>query len=202
MGTFGKVAPAVPAVAIASAVVFVGARLASAAYSRWQARILNAPYTPELFPARVVDAAVAVSIIRSSPIFAEKFKAELEAGNLKLLRDTVREALQDNSEAALWKREDIAARFHTMDELRTGIDEIQRLAITGEVTKDVEPEQLTAVGGMDNFLRAIDQINADEKAQADLDQIMLVVNQLRKNGQPVEEIFRESIDELQAEAAT
>lgn len=63
--------------AIAGIVAIVGARLAGSAYDRWVARVLNAPYTPELFPPTVIDAAVAMSILRASPVFAKAFASEI-----------------------------------------------------------------------------------------------------------------------------
>ena len=75
VGSFGSVlGSVVPPLAIASIVIAVGSKLAGAAYNRWVARVLAAPYTPELFPPTVIDSAVAISIAQSSPIFSQALK--------------------------------------------------------------------------------------------------------------------------------
>jgi hypothetical protein len=42
-------------------------------FERWKARVLDRPYTTNLFPPGPVDAAVALSALEASPIFAAAF---------------------------------------------------------------------------------------------------------------------------------
>ena len=202
MGSFGKVAGAVPALAIVAVVITIGARLTGAAYARWKSRVLDAPYTPELFPATVIDAAVAISIVRRAPVFTEAFATELQDGNRKYLRDLVRDALRDDARAALWARDDVAGRFEDLQQLEVGIEQVQRAAMTGEVLKDVAPEWVAPAGGSSQLFAAIDSINGDEDAQRDLDTIVLMASRLAGEGQPVERIFKDAIEEVKAGAAT
>jgi hypothetical protein len=194
--------PVVPPLAIAGVVVAVGAKLAGAAYDRWVARVLNAPYTPELFPPTVIDASVAMSMVRSSPVFRRAFADEMQQGNLQFIRQLVHEALSEDADDILWAREEVASRFEDKVELERGLDEIQRAAMTAEVSKDVDPELVANVGGMDKFLAAVDKLNTDEAAQRDLDTIVLMADELKRQGQAVEPMFEEAMASLAPEEST
>jgi hypothetical protein len=173
--------------------------LAGAAYSRWLARILTAPYTPELFPPTIIDAPVAMSIIRSSSIFSTAFANEIREGDLRTVRDVVRQALTDIPGETLWQQPEIAARFTDQDELDRGINELQRAAMTEEVAKDIQPGELQTVGDLPQFMQAIDLINADKDAQRDLDELVLMMDGLKKQGLAVESVFKDALDSMQPE---
>jgi hypothetical protein len=194
--------PAIPPLAIAGVVVAVGSRLAGAAYDRWVARVLNAPYTPELFPPTVIDASVAMSMVRSAPIFCRAFADDMQQGNLPFVRQLVHESLRDDADNILWAREDVASRFADKAELEQGLNELQRAAMTEEVLKDVDPDLVAHAGGLDKFLAAVDKLNADEAAQRDLDTIVLMADELRRQGQAMEPMFAEAMASLTTEEPT
>jgi hypothetical protein len=189
----------VPPLALASVVIGIGAKLTGAAYERWVSRVLNAPYTPELFPPTVIDAAVAMSIVRTSPVFKQAFSDEIQTGNLQIILAVVRQALSDNAASEFWRREDIASRFNNIQELEHGLDEVQRAAMTEEVLKDVDPQQATKIGGVPQVLAAVDKLNADKQAQHDLDAMMLVMDQLKRDGKALEPVFAEAIGSISGE---
>jgi hypothetical protein len=203
VGSFGSIlSTAFPPLAIATIVIGIGSKLAGAAYQRWVARVLAAPYTPELFPPTVIDSAVAMSIARSSPIFSRAFDKEIKAGNLEYIRNLVRQALSDTADKSFWSKPDIANRFTDLAELDEGIKQIQLAAMTEEVLKDIDPAEMEPVGGTDQFMEAIDKINANENAQKDLDSLVLMMNELKKENQPVQQIFSEALDSVDIEAST
>jgi hypothetical protein len=198
--SFGDVlGTAVPPLAIVSVIVAVGSRMAGAAYERWVSRVLNAPYTPELFPAAVIDASVARSIIRGSPIFREAFAKELEVGERDFIRTLVNQALSDDAINKLWARDDVARRFKDRETLQRGLEEFQRAAMTEEVLKDIDPKLTEEAGGVNSFLTAIDKLNANPQAQRDLDAIVLMTNQLKREGKVFEPAFKEAIASIREE---
>ena len=81
------------------------------------------------------------------------------------------------------------------------IEEVQRAAMTEEVIKDIDPVDLESAGGLDQFIKAIDKINADENAQGDLDALVLMMDELKKENQPVEKVFKEAQESLRQEDA-
>jgi hypothetical protein len=197
VGSFGQaLGGLVPPLAIAGVVVAIGSKLAGAAYDRWIARVLNAPYTPELFPPTVIDGSVAMGIARVSPIFSRAFASEIQAGNLSKIRTVIRDTLTDNPIDALWAQVDIATRFADQDELERGIAEVQRAAMTEEILKDMDPSEVAPVGGVDRFVAAIDRINGDQNAQRDMDALVLMMGELKKQNQPVTTVFQEAMESL------
>ena len=198
VGSFGRVAGvAVPAVAIVGVIVAVGSRLAGAAYDRWVARVLNAPYTPELFPPSVIDGAVAMSVIRSAPDFRQAFKAEIEQGNLGFVVELVRGALREDADAALWERDDVASRFEDEETFDRALAELQRAAMGVELSKDLDPAWAAPVGGLERLLQVMDQINADPQAQADLDALVLAVDELKRQGEAPDPVFKAALEDLE-----
>ena len=83
----------VPPLALAVTVATVAARLSGAAYERWVARVLDAPYTPVLFPPTVIDANTGFILLRKSPRFAAAFAPEIQQGDRAFILDFVQMAL-------------------------------------------------------------------------------------------------------------
>lgn len=203
VGSFGRVVGvAVPPVAIAGVIVAVGSRLAGVAYDRWVARVLNAPYTPELFPPSVIDGAVAMSVIRSAPRFRQAFKAEIERGDLAFVVELVRGALREDADMVLWERDDVASRFQDQEAFDQALSELQRAAMGVEVSKDLDPAVVAPAGGLDRLLRAMDQINGDPEAQADLDALVLAVDELKRQGEVPEPVFKAALEGLEGGSRT
>ncbi len=198
-GSFGKVlGGTVPAIGLATVVIGVGAKLAGASYDRWRARVLNAPYTPELFPPEVIDASMARSILARGKVLRRVFAPEIRQGNLKVIGAMVPVFLAEGGEDTLWARDDIASRFVDRTEYDEAVDEFHRLAMGEEVARDVDPTLLEPAGGLDKVLTDLDRVNADSDAQASLDQLMLMVSALKRDGRDVDAEFKQALETLQA----
>lgn len=183
----GVLGGALPPLAIASAVVGIGSKLAGAAYDRWVARVLHAPYTPELFPPSVVDANTAISLVLQSPILRDAFAAELDRGDRRFFGELLELALSEERSEELWSR--FAGRFEDRAAFEQGLAEFQRAALTTELVKDVEPAWTREIGGVDPLLSAIDQLNADPAARGDLDAMVLIADALKREGKAPDQLF-------------
>jgi hypothetical protein len=196
VGSFGiALGGAMPPLALAISVATIAARLSGAAYDRWMARVLDAPYTPALFPPSAIDANTGFVLLRKSPRFAAAFAQEIQRGDRAFVLEFVQMALSEaGSEAIRAKYPD---RFATLQEIDEALNQFQQAAIELEVSKDITNEMAADVGGVEPLMRALDRINANPEARADMDALMLGVDKLRQANQPVEKLVHEARQEVE-----
>ena len=196
VGSFGvALGGAVPPLSLAISVATIAARLSGAAYERWIARVLDAPYTPALFPPTVIDANTGLVLLRKSPQLATAFADEIQQGNRAFVLEFVQTALSEVGSEAI--RDKYVGRFATLQEIDEALNQFQQAAIELEVSKDITHEMASDVGGVEPLMRALDRINANPEARADMDALMLMVDKLRQAGQPVEQLMREALQEVE-----
>lgn len=176
-------------------VAAIGTRLTGAAYERWLARVMNAPYTPALFPSSVIDANTALVLLRYSSGFEQAFAEEIQRGDRRFIKEFVELALSEEGSEALWRR--YPERFDSLGEIDAALAQFQQAAIRLEVAKDIDSALAAEVGGVDELMTALDKINESEAARADMDALVLTMDELRRNDQPVERIFREVRQDLE-----
>jgi hypothetical protein len=195
-GSFGvALGGTVPPLALAVTIATVAARLSGAAYQRWVARVMDAPYTPALFPPTAIDANTGFVLLRRSPKFAAAFAPEIQQGDRAFILDFVQTALSDTGSEAI--RDKYPGRFTTLQEIDTAVQEFQQAAIEMEVSKDLTGEMVADVNGVEPLMRAIDRINAAPEARADMDTLVLMIDRLQKAGQPVEKLVRNARQEVE-----
>jgi hypothetical protein len=195
-GSFGvALGGAVPPLALAVSVATVAARLTGAAYERWIARVLDAPYTPALFPPSAIDANTGLILLRKSPRFAAAFAPEMQQGDRAFVLDFVQTALSEAGSEAI--RDKYPGRFATLQEIDEALDQFQQAAIELEVSKDITNEMAADVGGVEPLMRTVDRIHAHPEAQADMDALVLMIDKLRQSDQPVEKLVREARQEVE-----
>jgi hypothetical protein len=195
-GSFGvALGGTVPPLALAVSVATIAARLSGAAYERWIARVLDAPYTPALFPPTVIDANTGLVLLRQSPRLAAAFASEIQQGNRAFVLELVQTALSEAGSEAI--RDKYPERFATLQDIDEALNQFQQIAIELEVSKDITNEMAGDMGGVEPLMRAIDRINANPEARADMDALMLMVDKLQKAGQPVEKLVRDAQQELE-----
>jgi tetratricopeptide (TPR) repeat protein len=181
---------AVPAVGLVIAIVTIGARLTGAAYERWMARVMSAPYTPALFDPAVIDANTALVLLGRSPKLSQVFKDELDRGDRRFLLTLTKQALSENPSDALWQG--YPGRFANLGEVDAAVAEFQSAAIELEVSKDIDPTWAAAAGGLGNVMSALGRIDGNDAARADLDMAVMAMDKLRQADQPVEKLFDEA----------
>jgi hypothetical protein len=196
VGSFGvALGGTVPPLALAVTVATVAARLSGAAYERWVARVLDAPYTPALFPPTVIDANTGFVLLRKSPRFAAAFAPEIQQGDRAFILDFVQTALSDTGSEGI--RDKYPGRFTTLQDIDEALDQFQQAAIELEVSKDLTGDMVADVNGVEPLMRALDRIEANPEARADMDALMLTIDKLRKADQPVEKLVREARQEVE-----
>ena len=90
-----------PPAALVTTIIGIGSKLSAAAYARWIARIMDAPYTPEQFSPSVLDSTGAQAALQQVPALATAFAAMLRGGDNAGVMNVVKTALADDPVAAL-----------------------------------------------------------------------------------------------------
>lgn len=181
----GPVAP----LALVGAIVGLGARLGAAEYRRWTARVLNATYTPELFPPDTIDGTGVLAALRATTVFKSVFKPELDAGNIAALVDMAKDALKDDTGEPLWEKD--GSRFPSRHAFDEGLQEFRKALLDDDIRGDLPADtpELARAGGIDAVLQAVDRIDGNPAARADLDRIALMVRQMRRKGMDTTRLF-------------
>lgn len=192
--TFGMVlagGPVTP-LALVGAVVGLGAKLGAAEYGRWTARVLNAAYTPELFPPGTIDGTSVMAALKAAQVFKAVFQPELDAGNIASLLDMATDALRDDTGEALWGK--AGSRFPSRHAFDEGLQEFRKALLDDGIRSDLPADspEITRAGGVDALLQAIDRIDADPPARADLDRIVLLAGRMRRQGMDAAKLFADA----------
>jgi hypothetical protein len=183
LGSFATVlGSAVPALAVISTVVQVGAKLVGVAYEKWRTRVLGAPFFPSVTPLQVADANTGFLLLRLSPIFKKAFLNELETNDRAFMQSALNLLQRDDVEP-FWEAH--KGNFESRAEFEDGVMEFRQAAADMEL----DPALFAEAGGKEIFLQSLDRINQDEKARAALQQLAVVVETMQQEGQPVLSIF-------------
>ncbi|WP_043358701.1 hypothetical protein [Belnapia sp. F-4-1] len=150
-------------------------------FERWKARILDRPYTANLFPPGPVDGAVALSALEASPIFARAFltpdlaPAERFATATRLA--TLAAGETEPARIAL----DTPGRFASADEFAAGLQEFRGHLLDGSLDAvdgrpiDLAPAGLAAPPIPQQALRDTLAILRADPAGRDLDRLVLLL---------------------------
>ncbi len=172
---------AIPPVALIAALVSTGSQLSAAAYGRWIARVMDAPYTPEQFSPSVFDSNAARSLIAQVPVLMRVFGPRI-AGDTAFALKIVQLALAEKGEAALLDacRQDFAGLDQPT--ITQAVRDLQKAALDTVLARDLPPDAGKAVGGAPAMLKALDSIRADRTASAGLDAVFATVQAVRTAG--------------------
>jgi hypothetical protein len=186
--SFGRVlGTAVPAAALISTVVVIGTKLVGAAYEKWRARVLHAPFSPAVVPLQVIDANTGFTLLLRCPVFKAAFLNELTANDRPFMTSAIHDFLGGERTGALWER--YRNRFESRELFEKGLEEFRRAVADLELKQDIEPQIMAEVGGYDQLVTSLDQIHADPEARADLDALITMTESLQEKGEPVMSIF-------------
>jgi predicted RNase H-like HicB family nuclease len=185
----------VPALAIITTVVGVGVKLVGTEYEKWKKRVLNVPITPAVLHLRPIDANTGFTLLLQCPIFKTAFAQELE-GNDRPFMTKIMELINQPNVDDFWNT--YKNRFDTREKFDQGLQELRRATLDSELAADTidRPELFAQAGGVKEFMKSVDRINTNEEAQASLQQLVLVVEQLQKEGEPVPTIFEKVQKEM------
>ncbi|CAA9269251.1 MAG: hypothetical protein AVDCRST_MAG27-3002 [uncultured Craurococcus sp.] len=156
-------------------------------FERWKARILDRPYTANLFPPGPVDGAVALSALEASPLFARAFltpdltPAERFATAARLA--TLARGETEPARIAL----DTPGRFASADEFAAGLQEFRGHLLDGTIDAvdarpiDLAPAGLAAPPVSQQALRGALATLRQDPAGRDLDRLVLLLTGMAAN---------------------
>jgi hypothetical protein len=125
-------------------VIGLGWQFGAAEYQRWRARVLAAPFAPQLFDAGLITPSSAELRMETCPIFARAFKDE--AARPGFFADLLTKIGQDDAGARLWAEYGAdAARFPGgQAELEAGLQEFRAALLADLAARDATPEKIAA----------------------------------------------------------
>lgn len=133
-----------PPVAGVALMLGVAWRLGSDQYRRWVARVLDAPFDPQLISVGLVSPTSAQIALEQCPVFARAFSAA-ERQQPAFISDLLDTALRDDAADKLWARYGAdAARFASRGELEQGLAEFRSALLWDQSAGDIGAEQVGA----------------------------------------------------------
>jgi hypothetical protein len=186
-----------PPAALVTTIIGIGSQLSAAAYARWVARIMDAPYTPEQFSPTVLNSTGAQAALQQVPVLATAFAAMLRGGDNAGVLQVVKTALSDDPASALAQA--FPTELGSMDplSLTQAAHDLQK-AVLDVVVQAEMPASVAA--DVPKVLHAVDLIRADSGASAALDVVMTTVGALKQSGQHPDTAFKEALQALDAQA--
>lgn len=127
-----------------STVIGLGWHFGAAEYQRWRARVLAAPFAPQLFDAGLITPSSVELRMESCPVFARAFKDLKERPGF--FADLLSKISQDDAPARLWADYGAdAARFPGgQAELEAGLQEFRAALLADLAARDATPEKIAA----------------------------------------------------------
>ena len=144
-------------------VIGLGWHFGAAEYQRWRARVLSAPFAPQLFDAGLITPSSAELRMEACPIFARAFKDVIARPGF--FADLLSKISQDDAGARLWAEYGAdAARFPGgQAELEAGLAEFRAALLADLSAGDATPEKiagaLAPLAPSLGALPSVDQVN-------------------------------------------
>jgi len=212
LGTLGGAAGLAGPLGIAGAVVLGAAgafKAGDTVFRRWIARILDRPYTTDLFPEGLSDGMVGLSALRRAPIFLRVYGPAIDGAvpDIARARRLLVTALRADAAALLEKDQDLPGRFESAGELEQGLQEFRRALIEFELDRNPLPairvplRTGTVEISQAGLRAAMDAIGADRSAAQDRDQLALAAGNLARTGIDMEAALRAALPQAEARAA-
>ncbi|MCA3415918.1 MAG: hypothetical protein INF84_15085 [Roseomonas sp.] len=144
-------------------VIGLGWQFGAAEYQRWRARVLAAPFAPQLFDAGLITPSSAELRMESCPIFARAFKDEQTRPGF--FADLLGKISHDDAGPRLWAEYGAdATRFPGgQAELEAGLQEFRAALLADLSARDATPEKIAAalapLAPAPGALPSTDQVN-------------------------------------------
>jgi hypothetical protein len=171
-------------------------QLGSDQYRRWVARVLDAPYDPQIISHGQISATSAAIALEQSPIFAKAFNVERQQP--AFVSDLLTQVLSDEGAENLWaKYGSESNRFASRGELDKGLIEFRSVLLWNQSSQDITTEQIqsalaplagtslapTATPSLDtvnDVLKQIGQSGANDPQHIAMEALILWVGYMRK----------------------
>jgi hypothetical protein len=133
----------VPPLGAAALVLGIGWQLGSAAYRRWRARVLGAPYEPRLIDFGQVTGTSAQTRMNDCPIFHKAFAKEQSPA---FFTELVAMMQDDHAPDRIWEKYgNDPSMFASRGEMQAGLDEFRLALLADQSAQDVTDQQITSV---------------------------------------------------------
>jgi hypothetical protein len=144
-------------------VIGLGWHFGAAEYQRWRARVLSAPFAPQLFDVGLITPSSAELRMEACPIFARAFKDEKSRAGF--FADLLNKISHDDAGPRLWAEYGAdATRFPGgQAELEAGLQEFRAALLADLSARDATPEKIAAalapLAPSLGALPSVDQVN-------------------------------------------
>jgi hypothetical protein len=193
---------AVPPATFITTILGIGSKLSAAAYTRWVARIMDQPYTPEQFSSSVFDSNAAQGLLTQVPAMMQALGPQLQAGGSDVALEVVQLALTADGAASLATKFPEAFTGMAQATLDQAVRDLQKAALDFVLAKDLPPDAGASLGGNTALLQAIDKVRASPSASSGLDAVMTTVTALRQAGKNPATEFQAAADAIASQGAT
>ncbi|WP_146047153.1 hypothetical protein [Aeromonas bestiarum] len=194
--TVMPVVSGLPPVAVVVLALGTAWQLGSDQYRRWVARVLNAPYDPQIISHGKVSGTSASIALQQCPIFNKTFGAQI--ANPAFVSDLLEQVLSDEGAGNLWaKYGEHTNRFASRGELENGLLEFRSVLLWEQSSQDITPEQVKSalapltgtalvpiatpsLDTVNEVLRQIGQPGADDGPHMAMQALILWVGYMRR----------------------
>ncbi len=169
-------------IGLAVAAIGIAVPLGQAAYGRWKARILDAPYFPDLLEVETLDAATVREALGIAPAFAAGLGPL--ADDMAALNRIGRLAVAEDD--ALFA--ELAGGFADRAAFDAALGEFRTALVGLTLVAEIPPGPLLDAGlnGPDELLRAVDAVRAEPQARGALERLSLLAGAARDPGSPLQ----------------
>jgi hypothetical protein len=168
---FGAVLP-IPAAGreLAEALAEAAGRLEDAPFKRLIARLLDAPYTQELFTVADVSEEVAMAAIAATSTLSRVYAPEIDDRDIAFIAHLAQQPVEGEVEE-LWHAE--SRRFDTREQFVDAFAEFQAALLDQVVRAELSREDA------DTLLSTADALRVDPSAHVELDRLVTLIAELR-----------------------
>lgn len=183
----------VPALGLLIALTTVGVKIGSARYERWKRRVLQAPITVAMLSPQTFDGITAKIIFENTPLLHAAFKEEIKNGTLTTLENAANDFVaKEKAELASTYEK----RFDSEADFEQAVQLFRQSIVDQELKPFVEEIGVGQAQTFETLMSSIDKIHEDETARAHLDEFLVVIDGLMREGEPVLQIMNRVEDKI------
>ena len=194
--TFASVVSGVSPLVVIGALVGVSGTVVGVAYQRWKARIMDLPFSPSDLPLKLVDTDRVFLFMANSPLCKDAFQKKLKDRDSAFLEQVNKDFLRLEIEELKNKYKNY---FDTAENVKQAVEEYRRIVAETQLEQEIDASLFSDVGGYRRFLGIVDNIRKDQQAHADFDELMEIIDGLKRTDEPIISIFNKVKDEVEGE---
>lgn len=194
--TFATVVSGMSPLAVIGTLVGISGTVVGMTYQRWKARIMDLPFSPSDLPLKLVDTDRSFLLIANSPLCKEAFQKQLKDRDSEFLDKVNKDFLRLEIEEL---KEKYKKYFDTAENVKNAVKEYRRIVAETQLEQEIDASLFSDVGGYRRFLGIVDSIRKNPQAHADFDELMEVIDGLKRTDEPIISIFKKIRNEVEGE---